>query len=186
VVDFLKFGGAEDCYRSLFVKEYFVTEVRYLNKKSYRYYSVSASTADSNTPTTKTGLKTISTLTNCWSKSTQKLRYTMVEAKAQAAQLDSVTDVVQEQEVDEARAQEAMSALSSNKSQDAAAIELLKLSKNTANAVTQEDIQLICSELDVTEDVAVKALREAAIELGVTNRDSDAVVVAALRKLVTS
>jgi NACalpha-BTF3-like transcription factor len=110
----------------------------------------------------------------------------MVEAKAQAAQLDSVTDVVQEQEVDEVRAQEAMSALSSNKSQDAAAIELLKLSKNTANAVTQEDIQLICSELDVTEDVAVKALREAAIELGVTNRDSDAVVVAALRKLVTS
>jgi NACalpha-BTF3-like transcription factor len=106
----------------------------------------------------------------------------MVEAKAQAAQLDSVTDVVQEQEVDEARAQEAMSALSSNKPDDMMAADL----QSTANAVTQEDIQLICNELDVTEDIAVKALREAAIELGITNRENDDVVVAALRKLVTS
>jgi NACalpha-BTF3-like transcription factor len=110
----------------------------------------------------------------------------MVEAKAQAAQLDSVTDVVQEQEVDEARAQEAMSALSSNKAGDVMASDLQKLGKSTANAVTQEDIQLICNELDVTEDVAVKSLREAAIELGITNRENDDVVVAALRKLVTS
>ena len=110
----------------------------------------------------------------------------MVEAKAQAAQLDSVTDVVQEQEVDEARAQEAMSALSSNKAEDASSTDSQKLGKRTANAVTQADIQLICNELDVTEDVAVKALREAAIELGIVNRENDDVVVAALRKLVTS
>jgi hypothetical protein len=110
----------------------------------------------------------------------------MVEAKAQAAQLDSVTDVVQEQEVDEVRAQKAVSALSSNKVDDSIYADLQKLGKSTANAVTQEDIQLICNELDVTEDVAVKASREAAIELGIMDRENDHAVVAALRKLVTS
>ena len=57
---------------------------------------------------------------------------------------------------------------------------------SAANAVTQQDVDLICGELDVSEDVAVHTLRNAAVELGLTKRDGDALVVAALRKLVTS
>jgi NACalpha-BTF3-like transcription factor len=109
-------------------------------------------------------------------------RGSMVEAQAQAKQLDSVTDVVQEQEVDAARAQEAMSALSTN-AEDAA---LSEVQQAAANAVTQPDIDLICSELDVTEELAIRTLREVAMELGLTKRNGDALVVAALRKLVTS
>jgi hypothetical protein len=106
----------------------------------------------------------------------------MVEAQAQAKQLDSVTDVVQEQEVDAARAQEAMSALSTN-AEDAA---LTEAQQAAANAVTQPDIQLMCSELDISEELAIRTLREVAMELGLTKRSGDALVVAALRKLVTS
>jgi NACalpha-BTF3-like transcription factor len=106
----------------------------------------------------------------------------MVEAEAQAKQLDSVTDVVQEQEVDAERAQEAMSALSTNR----AGSSLTDSQQAAANAVTQQDIELICSELDVTEELASRTLRDMAVELGLTKRDGDALVVAALRKLVTS
>lgn len=105
-----------------------------------------------------------------------------MEAKAQAKQLDSVTDVVQEQEVDAARAQEAMSALSSNREDSA----LTESQQAAANAVIQQDVDLICAELDVTEELAVQTLRDVAVELGLTKRDGDALVVAALRKLVTS
>ena len=109
----------------------------------------------------------------------------MVEAKSQAKQLDSVTDVVQEQEVDAERAQEAMSALSSNH-RDAAWLSEAQQAA-MANAVTKEDVDLILSELDnVTEELAVRTLRDVAVELGITKRDGDALVVAALRKLVTS
>jgi NACalpha-BTF3-like transcription factor len=106
----------------------------------------------------------------------------MVEAQAQAKQLDSVTDVVQEQEVDATRAQEAMSALSTN-AEDAA---LTEAQQAAANAVTQPDIDLMCSEMDISEELAIRTLREVAMELGLTKRDGDALVVAALRKLVTS
>jgi hypothetical protein len=106
----------------------------------------------------------------------------MNEAKAQAKQLDSVTDFVQEQEVDATRAQEAMSSLSSNH-QDLA---LTESQQAVANAILQEDVDLIVSELDVTEELAVRTLRDVAVELSITKRDGDALVVAALRKLVTS
>ena len=100
----------------------------------------------------------------------------MVEAQEQAKQLDSVTDRVQEQEVDEARAQQAMSALSAKK-EDAAAD-----SPTKAIAVSNQDVELIVSELEVTEELAQKTLREVAAH----TKEGDSLVVAALRKLVTS
>jgi hypothetical protein len=96
------------------------------------------------------------------------------EAEAQAKQLDSVTDRVDEQEVDGTKAQEAMNAL---------------MTKNEANvsaadqvAVSKEDVAAIVDELEVTEELAERTLRQAALEM----RDSDSVLVVALRKLVTS
>jgi HYPK UBA domain len=130
----------------------------------------------------------------------------MVEAKAQAAQLDSVTDVVQEQEVDATRALQAMNAFLSDGSgsgnvshagaSTAATTTLnndlqqkLTITSNiTAAVIRTEDVQLICNELDVTEDVATQALRDAANESVDTTGtdDKDALVTLALRKLITS
>lgn len=103
----------------------------------------------------------------------QATTFKMVEHE-QAKQLDSVTDVVQEQEVDATKAQQAMSALSS-KNEDSAA--------NAADqvAVSKEDVDLIVSELEVTEELAEKTLREVASSM----KEGDSLVVAALRKLVS-
>jgi NACalpha-BTF3-like transcription factor len=106
----------------------------------------------------------------------------MVEEQAQAKQLDSVTDVVQEQEVDAARAEQAMSALAPNSQ----ASGMTAAEQAVAHAVHREDVDLIVHELEVTEELARKTLLEVAVELGITQRDGDALVVAALRKLVTS
>ena len=104
----------------------------------------------------------------------------MVEAQAQAKQLDSVTDLHQETEVDATRAQEAMGALSSAPASGD------HRNENGGSLVVAEDVALICDELDVTEDVAKRALREAAAELGVTQREGQALVIKALKKLITS
>ena len=130
----------------------------------------------------------------------------MVEAKAQAAQLDSVTDVVQEQEVDATRALQAMNAFLSDGSGNSNAgntgastaasptlsndlQQKLNITSNvTAAVIRSEDVQLICNELEVTEDVATQALRDAANESGDVKAtdDKDALVTLALRKLITS
>lgn len=130
----------------------------------------------------------------------------MVEAKAQAAQLDSVTDVVQEQEVDATRALQAMNAFLSDGSGNSNAgntgastaasptlsndlRQKLNITSNvTAAVIRSEDVQLICNELEVTEDVATQALRDAANESGYVKAtdDKDALVTLALRKLITS
>ena len=104
----------------------------------------------------------------------------MVEAQAQAKQLDSVTDVHQETEVDATRAQEAMGVLSSAQTSGD------RRSDNVGTLVVADDVALICDELDVTEEVAKRALREAAVELGVTQREGQSLVIKALKKLVTS
>jgi NACalpha-BTF3-like transcription factor len=98
----------------------------------------------------------------------------MVEHE-QATQLDSVTDNVQEQELDATRAQQAMSALS-DKNEDNAS--------NAADifAFAKEDVDLIVYELEVTEELAKQTLREVASDI----QEGDSLVVAALRKLVTS
>jgi NACalpha-BTF3-like transcription factor len=95
----------------------------------------------------------------------------------QAKQLDSVTDVVQEKELDASKAQEAMSALSAQKadqSLDAGA---------QAVAVSKEDVALIMSEMEVTEDVAERALRSVTLP---ADDSSSSRLVEALRHLVTN
>jgi NACalpha-BTF3-like transcription factor len=99
----------------------------------------------------------------------------MTEA-AQAAQLDSVTDRVTETELDASKAQEAMSALSTTNPEDDA-----KAAALASVAVSKEDVALIVSEMEVTEEVAERVLREVALELKEGN-----VLEEALRKLVTS
>lgn len=97
-------------------------------------------------------------------------------AAEEAKQLDSVTDVVQEKELDASKAQQAMSALatkSQKKAEEAA---------SAAVAVSKEDVALIVSELEVTDEVAARALRQVADEVP----EGKSVVAAALRKLVVS
>jgi len=92
----------------------------------------------------------------------------------EAKQLDMVTDRVQEKELDASKAQEAMSALVAGGPKANDALSQIQ--------VSQEDVQLIVGELEVTEAVAERALRE--VSSGVV--EGQAVVVAALRRLVTS
>jgi NACalpha-BTF3-like transcription factor len=113
-------------------------------------------------------------------KKTTASRITMVEEKEQAKQLDSVTDVVQEQEVDADRAQQAMSALAS----PVQAAEDAENDKTTVS-YSKQDVELIVNELEVTEELAVKTLREVAGDVS-KEGGGDSLVVAALRKLVTS
>jgi NACalpha-BTF3-like transcription factor len=90
-------------------------------------------------------------------------------AEEEAKQLDSVTDRVQETELDASRSNKALSALNSAKSGLAAAASI---------SVKKEDIDVIVAELEVSEDEAAAALRVVAAEGGN--------LTDALRKLVTS
>eukprot|EP00984_Skeletonema_dohrnii_P002625 scaffold913_cov137-Skeletonema_dohrnii-CCMP3373.AAC.5 len=90
-------------------------------------------------------------------------------AEEEAKQLDSVTDRVQETELDESRSNQALSALNSAKSGSAAASSI---------SVKKEDVDVIVAELEVTEDEAAAALRDVAAEGGN--------LADALRRLVTS
>ncbi len=98
-------------------------------------------------------------------------------AAAEAKQLDSVTDRVQEKELDESKANQAMAALTSSSNKASAA-------KNKQVAVLREDVDVIIEELEVTEDVAAEALRAAALENSELKGES--LVASALRRLVTS
>jgi len=97
----------------------------------------------------------------------------MTEAEAQAKQLDSVTDRFEEQEVDVAKAQQAMNALMTKQESVAASEQV---------AVSKEDVALIVSELEVTDELAERTLREVALDV----KEGESIVAAALRKLVTS
>lgn len=98
------------------------------------------------------------------------------DASREAKQLDSVTDMVQEQELDASKVEQAMTALSSEKKEDDS-----KAAALAAVTVSKEDIATIVEEMEVTEEIADKVLREAAIE-----GHQDRMLQAALRKLVTS
>jgi NACalpha-BTF3-like transcription factor len=94
----------------------------------------------------------------------------------EAKQLDSVTDMVQEQELDASTAQQAMSALSSDKKKDdGKAIAL------AAVVVSKEDIAIVVEEMEVSEELAERVLREVAVE-----GNPNEMVQQALRKLVTT
>ena len=100
-------------------------------------------------------------------------------AAQEAQQLDSVTDIVQEKEMDESKAKDAMTALSTASAVGSdAETELAKIE------VSKEDVAVIVEELEVREDVAVRALREVLSEGSVG--DGHSAVSAALRKLVVS
>lgn len=101
----------------------------------------------------------------------------MATDQEQAKQLDSVTDVVQERELDESKALEAMASLgAANKKQasTAAAPPTLQVSK--------EDVTLIMTQMEATEDEAIRALRETSIEM----EKGKSLAVETLRRLVTS
>jgi HYPK UBA domain len=106
----------------------------------------------------------------------------MTEAEAQAKQLDSVTDRFEEQEVDSAKALQAMHALSPPTSASGAAGD--DLAELLAKVVVNKaDVELICQELEVTEELAIQTLRQVAVQKGNNNNKSEAMVTAALRKL---
>ena len=94
----------------------------------------------------------------------------------EAKQLDSVTDMVQEQELDASQALQAMSALSSDKKKEDHKSEAL-----ASVMIKKEDIAMVMEEMEISEELAEKVLREVAVERLETD-----MVVAALRKLVTS
>eukprot|EP00536_Pseudo-nitzschia_multiseries_P004456 jgi/Psemu1/302609/fgenesh1_kg.74_\ len=94
-------------------------------------------------------------------------------AEAEAKQLDSVTDVVKEAEIDTAKAQEAIGLISAKKDDDHKAAAL------AAVTVSKDDVDLIVSELEVTEEIAEQALREVSLEAR-----GGSVVEAALRMLI--
>ena len=94
-------------------------------------------------------------------------------AEEEAKQLDSVTDRVQETELDASRSNKALSALNNS-----------KLGATAASiSVKKEDVDVIVSELEVTEDEAAAALRAVAAEGSVSG---GSLVTEALRRLVTS
>jgi len=100
-------------------------------------------------------------------------------AADEAKHLDSVTDNVQEQELDEGKVFEAMSALSIKKAKgndDAAAS-----SAAAARKVSKEDVAFIVAELEVTDEVAEKALRDVIVE---GEESSSAIMEAALKQLI--
>ena len=102
----------------------------------------------------------------------------MAEADQQARQLDSVTDFHSETEIDASKAQQAMSALASAKQQeDPKAVALAAVN------VSKEDVAVIVSELEVTDTVAERALREVVVLDGA---EEAKMLEAALRKLITS
>jgi predicted negative regulator of RcsB-dependent stress response len=108
----------------------------------------------------------------------------MVEAQEQAKQLDSVTDRVQEKEVDATKAQQAMSMLSPANGSSASGA--AGGSHAAYKMYTQQDVQVIVDELEVTSEAAERALRTVAANPTPKMRDEDEpVVVAALRMLVT-
>mmetsp|Transcript_14789 Transcript_14789/g.21132 ORF Transcript_14789/g.21132 Transcript_14789/m.21132 type:complete len:119 (+) Transcript_14789:139-495(+) len=86
----------------------------------------------------------------------------MTAGKDEAKQLDSVTDRVQEREImDEGKAKNAMSAISVETKATSS-----KSNSNSKVIVSKDDVAVIVEELECTEDVAMRALREAISERG--------------------
>ena len=100
----------------------------------------------------------------------------MTSAEAEAKQLDSVTDRVDETELDSSKAQQAMSALSSANQEDDSKAKAL-----AAIQVSEHDIDVIVNELEVSREMAEKVLREAAME-----NNGEEMLISALRRLVKS
>lgn len=100
----------------------------------------------------------------------------MATDQEQAKQLDSVTDVVQEKDLDENKAAEAMASLGAAKTQEKAAT---KVTPPTIQ-VSKDDVTLIMTQMEVTEDEAVQALRETAVGM----EEGKSLAVETLRRMV--
>ena len=99
----------------------------------------------------------------------------------EAKQLDSVTDRVQEKELDESRATQALGALSAKSAASS--------SSRSAFVAKKEDVGIIMDELQVTEDEAVAALKAAVsggMGEGGNPLEGQQLVAAALTRLVLS
>jgi hypothetical protein len=109
------------------------------------------------------------------------------EAQAQAKQLDSVTDVVQDTELDASKVQLAMASVSGggggggSSTGGAAAI-------SSTFKVSRDHIKIIVDEFDgyITEDQAEKALRDVHNDNATTTDDDELLLKAALRKLLVA
>ncbi len=108
----------------------------------------------------------------------------------EAKQLDSVTDRVQEKELDESRATQALGALSATSSSSSSSgrgKSAALSSSRSAFVAKKEDVGIIMDELQVTEDEAVVALRAEASRGDTGNPlEGQQLVAAALRRLVLS
>ena len=100
------------------------------------------------------------------------------EAQAQAKQLDSVTDVVQDTELDASKVQQAMASVGGGVASAAAVSSTFKVSK--------DHVKIIVDEFDgyFTEDQAEKVLRDAHVESKLEGGDE--LLKAALQKLLAS
>ena len=97
-------------------------------------------------------------------------------AADEAKHLDSVTDHVQEQELDENKVNEAMSALSIKKTGGETSLS----SKALASVkVSKDDVAFIVSELECTDEVAEKALHDV-----ISEGTGDSILKSALRRLI--
>lgn len=103
------------------------------------------------------------------------------EAEAQAKQLDSVTDNVQDTELDASKVQQAMASVGGGGNN----LDVSSSARSSTFKVSKDHVKLIVDEFDgyITEDQAEKTLRDINFE---TKLDSgDELLKAALRKLVT-
>eukprot|EP00579_Thalassiosira_antarctica_P000096 CAMPEP_0201868888 /NCGR_PEP_ID=MMETSP0902-20130614/2605_1 /ASSEMBLY_ACC=CAM_ASM_000551 /TAXON_ID=420261 /ORGANISM="Thalassiosira antarctica, Strain CCMP982" /LENGTH=103 /DNA_ID=CAMNT_0048394289 /DNA_START=102 /DNA_END=413 /DNA_ORIENTATION=+ len=97
----------------------------------------------------------------------------------EANQIESVTDRVQEKELDASRANQALGALSTTT--------LSTGEDDASSTVKKEDVDVIVAELEVTEDEAEAALRAAAAVGGNGSViEGQELVAAALRRLVVA
>jgi len=100
----------------------------------------------------------------------------------------------QEQELDEGKANEAMSALTINKNassdgKDGNDANGSNNNNTTKRKVSKDDVAFIVDELEVTNEVAEKALRDVLdgmVEDGNSELSSASIVTAALRHLIVS
>lgn len=100
-------------------------------------------------------------------------------AKDEAKQLDSVTDRVMDREsMSASKATEAMSALASKRDETDPNVILDSIQ------VSKEDVDLIVNELEVTEDIATKTLRQV-LSQGLVP-EGESAVGEALRRLIVS
>lgn len=122
---------------------------------------------------------------------------TNAASQQEAQQLDSVTDMVQEQDtVDGTKALQAMSGGAGGATRQQQQHHAQQQQQAQQTKISQDDIDLIMAELEVTEECAIKTLREVAATRATsggsnnsnaaTAQPSSPLVVEALRKLVTS